>query len=469
MTFAQALNLGALVLAVSLTSYAYSIYRIPGFVFLAIAWFLNLVYIVFLEPLLTGTDTWSAGWVALNFGSLSTTAILVALHQLSPTWSRAALYKVLAIALLTYSIAFLLDLIPSIAAQSDDVRFAIVSAPHAMLAFGTLFLLGRRLHDRFSVSSEGDSDLISLLLSMPIHIYACLQLTYPLKLLTYPITVTLIQGVIWVAIGCKLAHVAGLGALLSNRRLRRSSLRNWQDRVAEQAHIVLGGLTHEQKTPIQALRNYLAALNLYQAKHSHAMDEQLTSIIGGIAEQAKRIVVIHDEMAVMGDPLETTRTEPLAINSVLDEAYQAFERAYGPTQIRVRREFARGLIVEGNAARLLQVFGNIFRNALEAMAELPSTSPPRSRQLLIRTSRTLTADGERCLVRIRDNGSGMTPDVQRRLYTPYFTTKVGTNRGLGMFLTRTLLRSMNSEIAVSSPPEGETSGTELSIFLRLAE
>src|SRR5262249_30167619 len=60
-------------------------------------------------------------------------------------------------------------------------------------------------------------------------------------------------------------------------------------------------------------------------------------------------------------------------------------------------------------------------------------------------------DRGRVVVGVRDTGSGMPPEVQRRLFTPFFTTKpVGVGTGLGLSICHRIVTGLGGEITVES-------------------
>jgi signal transduction histidine kinase len=74
-----------------------------------------------------------------------------------------------------------------------------------------------------------------------------------------------------------------------------------------------------------------------------------------------------------------------------------------------------------------QVFFNILKNGAEAMAEKASVDEPA--QFLLRTSH----DDKYVTVQIKDNGPGIDPETQVRIFEPFYTTKaVGKGTGLGL-------------------------------------
>jgi len=97
--------------------------------------------------------------------------------------------------------------------------------------------------------------------------------------------------------------------------------------------------------------------------------------------------------------------------------------------------------VRGVAGELNQVWLNLIDNALDAS--------PESGRVDIRAEHR---DGKVC-VRVIDNGAGIPPDVQKRIFEPFFTTKgVGQGTGLGLDISRRLVRKHNGEMVVDSVP-----------------
>ena len=73
------------------------------------------------------------------------------------------------------------------------------------------------------------------------------------------------------------------------------------------------------------------------------------------------------------------------------------------------------------------------------------------------------ADGG-LLVRVTDNGKGMSPEVIKHIFEPFYSTKKEKGNGLGMFITYGIVRRLGGEITVDST---EGKGTTVSITLPL--
>jgi signal transduction histidine kinase/putative methionine-R-sulfoxide reductase with GAF domain len=103
--------------------------------------------------------------------------------------------------------------------------------------------------------------------------------------------------------------------------------------------------------------------------------------------------------------------------------------------IQIIKEYGQLPKVSCYVNQLNQVFMNIINNAIYALKEnmecwQSSTKIPT---IQIKTS---VVDNQRILISIKDNGSGIKPEVQEQIFNPFFTTKpVGQGTGLGLSIS----------------------------------
>jgi signal transduction histidine kinase len=136
--------------------------------------------------------------------------------------------------------------------------------------------------------------------------------------------------------------------------------------------------------------------------------------------------------------------------------------------IKILKEYDNLPPVVCYAGQLNQVFINILNNAIEAiervrekrLVEDYSYSP----QIRIRTELLEPND---IVIRIADNGSGMTENEKRRIFEPFFTTKpVGKGTGLGLAISYQIVEKHKGLLKCTSEP-GQ--GTEFWIQLPIAQ
>jgi CheY-like chemotaxis protein len=127
---------------------------------------------------------------------------------------------------------------------------------------------------------------------------------------------------------------------------------------------------------------------------------------------------------------------------------------------RLVKNYGRVPRVDANEARLGQVFLNLVVNAAQAIKE------GHAHENVIRV--TTACDGaDHVLVEIADTGAGIAPDVQKHLFTPFFTTKpAGVGTGLGLTICHRIVESFSGEIGFES---SAGKGTVFRIRLPAAE
>lgn len=108
--------------------------------------------------------------------------------------------------------------------------------------------------------------------------------------------------------------------------------------------------------------------------------------------------------------------------------------------------------IQANATELQEVCTNLLLNGLEAM--------PAGGRLQV-NARPAPAGVE---IEVRDTGIGIPADLQKRIFTPFFTTKEGAGRGLGLSIAYRIVHAHGGNLEVESLP-GQ--GTCFRIFLPL--
>jgi two-component system sensor kinase FixL len=111
-----------------------------------------------------------------------------------------------------------------------------------------------------------------------------------------------------------------------------------------------------------------------------------------------------------------------------------------PDNICVALELATDLPpVLGDRGQLTIVFGNLIRNAREAM--------PSGGQLTI----SAEVDAKQVAITVRDTGGGISPDILHRILEPLYTTK-SRGIGLGLPITRAIIEKHSGRLTVASQP-----------------
>ncbi|HLG18695.1 MAG TPA: response regulator [Bdellovibrionota bacterium] len=169
-------------------------------------------------------------------------------------------------------------------------------------------------------------------------------------------------------------------------------------------------------------------------------------------EAAERIRTTVKDLKIFSRPDEESRG-PLDVRRVLDSVARM---AWNEVRHRARlvKDYGPAPFVDGNDARIGQVFLNLIINAAQAIPE------GQADQNEIRIS-TVTDDEGNTVVRVRDTGSGIPPEIAKQIFDPFFTTKpVGVGTGLGLSICHRIVTSYGGTISFESQP---TRGTTFQV------
>lgn len=134
-------------------------------------------------------------------------------------------------------------------------------------------------------------------------------------------------------------------------------------------------------------------------------------------------------------------------------------RASIPKTVALDMQLAKDLMpIEADAGQLQQVVMNLIINAAEAIGDQPgtitiSTSMQSCTEEYLAGSRTgeRIAAGRYACLDVVDTGCGMGPEIQERLFEPFYSTKA-TGRGLGMPAVLGIMRAHQGAVLVESAP-----------------
>jgi two-component system nitrogen regulation sensor histidine kinase GlnL len=164
--------------------------------------------------------------------------------------------------------------------------------------------------------------------------------------------------------------------------------------------------------------------------------------------------------------VQVTR-RPLNLHQLFERVALMHEEAARERSVTIVRRYDPSLpAILGDEDRLVQVFHNLVRNAIEAMKR------PGQLVLASRVSmnalygRIDTGTGQRIMVEavVADEGSGIPTGLRSRIFDPFFTTKA-SGMGLGLAVCHRIIEEHNGAIQVDSI---EGRGTTVTCFLPIA-
>jgi len=192
------------------------------------------------------------------------------------------------------------------------------------------------------------------------------------------------------------------------------------------------GIAHVLNQPLCAMANYAQACDRLLAMPDPDLAE-IRGCLKEIAAQALRAGDIIRRMRTLARP-QQARHEVVEVNPLIAELTDLIQSDAKHRQVNYRFEAGAGVpsvCVDG--PQIQQLLLNLVRNSIEALAE----EPAKSREVVVRSSRTETGDAQ---VTVMDRGPGIAEGVAEHLFTPFCTTK-SAGTGLGLAMSRTIARA----------------------------
>jgi signal transduction histidine kinase/ActR/RegA family two-component response regulator len=265
-----------------------------------------------------------------------------------------------------------------------------------------------------------------------------------------------------------LAVTLPASTVLTERRRLEARLRHRTEvavaarRAAEEAVATKGRflsmMSHELRTPLNGVSGFA---ELLAARKD--LGDEARAYVDGVRMSGERLLLIMDEILDFARGDLTLVTAPLSINAVVREAIDAIRSQAAGKRLDVGLEStldeaARHL---ADDRRLRQVLGHLLRNAVKF------TSQGGVVVTLFETRRGVC-------IRVSDTGPGLPDAMLEKLYEPFSqaddtTTRGHEGAGMGLALSRRLVRLMGGEIKAHNRLEGGSTFTVDLVLPRLED
>jgi CheY-like chemotaxis protein/nitrogen-specific signal transduction histidine kinase len=248
------------------------------------------------------------------------------------------------------------------------------------------------------------------------------------------------------------------GALRARaRQYQTRDLLTELEQADKQKDLFLATLSHELRTPLNSILGWI------QLARGGGREGDLTHALDVIERNAKnQSELISDILLisrVITGKLELT-LEPIDIVSAIQAAFATVSPSAKEKNIRLSLGTSAGSIeVSGDAERLQQIFGNLLSNAVKFTPEQGKIDV------------TIGQSGGSVVVEIRDNGSGIEPDVLPYIFERFRQADNSYSRtigglGLGLAIVRHLLELHHGTISAESAGPGQ--GSSFTVTLPIA-
>ncbi len=219
----------------------------------------------------------------------------------------------------------------------------------------------------------------------------------------------------------------------------------------------IGNLAHEMRTPIFSIQGYILTLLEGGLEDPKVNRDFLGRASNGV-DRLIRIVEDLDVISQLESGVMTMDMSRMDLNASVREAIEVLEMKALEKRIELQNELEGEVMVRADHDRLLQLFSNLFNNAINYGHE-GGRCTVRSFDL-----------GDRVLVEVADDGIGIAEEHLPRLFERFY--RVGKSRsrneggsGLGLAIVKHIVEAHNGTIGVKS---AEGQGTTFSFTLSKA-
>jgi two-component system, NtrC family, sensor kinase len=257
-------------------------------------------------------------------------------------------------------------------------------------------------------------------------------------------------------------------------------LRTAQDRLVQTEKLaslgqLTAGVAHEIKNPLNFVNNFsalsaelageindvLADANLDNQTRDELDDltKTLKSNLEKIVQHGKRADSIVKNM-LLHSRQGSGEHCPIDINTIVDEslnlAYHGARAEKAAFNITMHRNFDPAVgMVDGYPQEITRVLLNLISNGFYAATKRQAEAGEGFEPTLTVMTRNL---GDKVEIRIRDNGSGIRPEIMKDMFNPFFTTKpAGEGTGLGLSISHDIIvKQHDGMIDVDTSPDAFT-------------
>jgi PAS domain S-box-containing protein len=237
---------------------------------------------------------------------------------------------------------------------------------------------------------------------------------------------------------------------ITERRMSEGALMRAEKLAA--AGRLAASVAHEVNNPLEGLTNLV-----YIARRSNDFDE-IRNLLAQAENELGRIAhITRQSLGFYRETSAPAHFKPAIIVREVTDFYASRATGLGVSFI-VKTETEREVL--GSPGELRQILSNLLANSLDACAN-GSTIRIEANSAI--DPRDPSRPGVR--ITIADTGFGIPPQHLENIFEPFFTTKKDTGTGLGLWVSRELVKKHGGSLRVRSRTSEPLCGTVFSIFL----
>ncbi len=209
---------------------------------------------------------------------------------------------------------------------------------------------------------------------------------------------------------------------------------------------MIDAIAHQWKNPLGVI-NMLAQKVQYDLKREKLKDDKLDEYMSSTLMQVKHLVETIDEFRQFFRP--NTKTESIMLRSMVDSTLLLLSDELKAHLIKTSILCDSEVEVSINQNEFKHVLINLIQNSRDAFEE----NNVKNKLITF----CINQEGNKVLLKVKDNAGGMSEDIITKIFKPHFTTKEeGKGTGIGLYLTKQIIEKNNASIEVQSEDDTST-------------
>jgi PAS domain S-box-containing protein len=207
-------------------------------------------------------------------------------------------------------------------------------------------------------------------------------------------------------------------------------------------------IAHEINNPLESVVNLLFLLRTMISS-----PEGINYLATAESELAR---VSHIAKQTLGYYREHASASSVSLCDIAEHAIAIYEPRCTAADISIKKSLESSRKVMLRHGEMMQVISNLIMNSIYGM--------PAGGTLSI-SVRDTEVPSEGVVLTIADDGVGIAPEIQPRVFEAFFTTRSTVGTGIGLFIAKQFVEGHDGKIGIESNSEGDRHGTTVRVFL----
>jgi two-component system sensor histidine kinase HydH len=203
------------------------------------------------------------------------------------------------------------------------------------------------------------------------------------------------------------------------------------------------GVAHEIRNPLSSIKGFATYFRDKLMDQPQDQDTARTMI-----QEVERLDRVIGQLLEFARP-SALKVRPVSVNELIEHSLKLVAGDAGTKNVEIKSDIPGHFPpVAMDPDRMSQVLLNLYLNAIQSMKDGGTMEVTVARD----------EDWKQTKVTISDNGPGIDPADQERVFDPYFTTKP-TGTGLGLAIVHKIVEAHGGDVQVKSNPGKGTTVT----------